>query len=159
MWILNIILWILCIARCRTWAEGVLNCLLTTVLLFVSLSDAENYTIPMSCSVYVLILGILKMILLRGRFVEAALGMLAAGIPLLFLYCISRGRAIGGGDVKLMMAAGVYLGNRTLIAIFAGCLTAVILHPLRMKFQGIPSKVAFGPYLSLGIWMTAVVLA
>lgn len=137
--------------------EGLLNCLLTAVLLAAGLSDAKTYTIPDRFPVYILLLGGLKIILMRSLLAEAALGVLAGGLPLIFLYIISKSRAIGGGDVKLMMAAGFYLsGHHALTALLIGCLAAVIIHGLRIKFQHAESKLALGPYLSFGIWIVSV---
>lgn len=139
--------------------EGLLNCLLTAVLLAVSLSDHKTYTIPLRYSVYLLLLGIVKMIWMRSLPAEAALGALAGGLPLVFLYGFSGGRMIGGGDVKLMLAAGFYLGSRrALPALFIGCLTAVLVHGLRMKLQNAEAKLAMGPYLSFGIWVAALAI-
>ena len=137
--------------------EGLLNGLLAIVLLAVSLSDRKTYTIPKRFPLYLLILGGLKIILMRSLPAEAALGALAGGLPLLFLYIFSGGRMIGGGDVRLMTAAGFYLGSRgALPALFIGCLTAVFVHGMRMKFQNAGPKLAMGPYLSFGILIAAI---
>lgn len=131
------------------------HCLLTVLLWKIGVSDEKTYTIPNRYCLELLFLGVLKMILLKSPLSDAALGAAAAGVPLLFLYIFSGGRAIGGGDVKMMFAAGVCLGAKGgLPALFIGALSALLFHPLRMKFCGAPSRLAFGPYLSFGVWIT-----
>lgn len=132
-------------------------CLLTAVLWKIGRSDCKTYTIPASLCAALLALGAVKVFWMGMPPAEAVSGVMAAGVPLLFLYAVSGGRAIGGGDVKLMMSAGVCLGGeKTLLAMLIGSVAAVVVHPLRRKFAGASSEVAFGPYLAFGIWAAEV---
>ena len=77
-------------------------------------------------------------------------------VVLLVIYLVTGGRGIGGGDVKLMAAAGLFLGWQLIIvAFFLGCFYGSVIHILRMKISGEGRVLAMGPYLSLGI-VTAV---
>jgi leader peptidase (prepilin peptidase)/N-methyltransferase len=70
---------------------------------------------------------------------------------------ISKGRAIGGGDVKLMAAAGLYLGwKQIILAFLLGCILGSIIHILRMKITSADHVLAMGPYLSAGILIAAL---
>lgn len=70
----------------------------------------------------------------------------------MLILLLSGGAAVGGGDVKLMAGAGLFLGLRlTLFAFFLGCLLGSIIHLTRMKLCGAGRDLALGPYLSAGI--------
>ena len=65
---------------------------------------------------------------------------------------------MGGGDVKLMAAAGLMLGwKHILLAMMIGCILGSIIHVLRMLLDKKKKKehvLAFGPYLAIGIYLT-----
>jgi leader peptidase (prepilin peptidase)/N-methyltransferase len=68
------------------------------------------------------------------------------------LFQIRGGRAIGGGDIKLMAAAGLLLGWKLIILAFlVGCMIGSVIHIIRMRVAGADRMLAMGPYLSLGI--------
>ena len=70
---------------------------------------------------------------------------------------ISGGRAIGGGDVKLMATAGLLIGYKNIILAFVlACILGSIIHILRMKLTNAENVLAMGPYLSLGIFISAL---
>jgi leader peptidase (prepilin peptidase)/N-methyltransferase len=76
---------------------------------------------------------------------------------LFLLLVVSKGRAIGGGDVKLMAAAGLLLGWKNIILAFLlGCIIGSVIHLLRMKLSGADHVLAMGPYLSVGIAVAAL---
>ena len=92
----------------------------------------------------------------HGPWYEYVIGFFAVSVPLLIIYLVSKGRGIGGGDVKLMAAAGLLLGWKlALLALMAGCLYGSVIHIARMKISGEGRVLAMGPYLSAGI-LTAV---
>ncbi len=83
---------------------------------------------------------------------EYVIGFFAVSVPLLLIYIFSKGRGIGGGDVKLMAAAGLVLGWKLiLLALIAGCLYGSVIHIIRMKVSKEGRVLAMGPYLSAGI--------
>ena len=83
---------------------------------------------------------------------EYVIGFFAVSVPLLLIYIISKGKGIGGGDVKLMAAAGLVLGWKLiLLALIAGCLYGSVIHIIRMKVSKEGRVLAMGPYLSAGI--------
>ena len=73
------------------------------------------------------------------------------------LYLISRGRAIGGGDIKLMFACGLILGwKQIILAFLLGCIIGSVIHLIRIRVQGEGHVLAMGPYLSAGIFLAAL---
>ena len=88
--------------------------------------------------------------------------MCVSGVLLLVLL-VSGGRAVGGGDIKLMAGTGLYLGFRlNILAFFLGCVLGAVIHLGRMKLAGAGRDLALGPYLSAGavialLWGDALV--
>jgi leader peptidase (prepilin peptidase)/N-methyltransferase len=76
---------------------------------------------------------------------------------LLIILKASKGRAMGGGDVKLMAATGLLLGYKNIIlALVLGCVLGSIIHVALMKIQNKERMLAMGPYLSMGIYISMV---
>jgi leader peptidase (prepilin peptidase)/N-methyltransferase len=132
-------------------------CLLTSVLIVISGIDFETYEIPPRLNAIVLLLGVIATLMDTGKLIEHLLGFICISGFLYLLYLLSKGRAIGGGDVKLMAAAGLYLGWKYItLAFFIGCILGSILHLLRMKIAKAEHMLAMGPYLSMGIYISAL---
>lgn len=144
------------------WANGlnffsVLYCLMTSALLVVSVVDWCTYEIPFPCNVFLLGLGIIACVLDFPEVVDHLVGLLAVSAALYLLYLLSGGRAIGGGDVKLMGAAGLLLGAKLIVlAFFLGCILGSVIHLVRIKLSGAGHVLAMGPYLSAGIFLSAL---
>ena len=76
---------------------------------------------------------------------------------LLVIYLVTVGRGIGGGDIKLMFGAGLLLGWKgAILAFFLGCIIGSVIHLIRMAVSHAEHRLAMGPYLSVGIWLTAL---
>lgn len=136
---------------------SILYCLMTSALLVISVVDWRTYEIPLPCSLFVLGLGVIACVLDISRLAEHLIGLVAVSAALYLLYLLSGGRAIGGGDVKLMGAAGLLLGAKLIVlAFFMGCVLGSVIHLLRMKLSGSGHVLAMGPYLSAGIFISAL---
>jgi len=84
------------------------------------------------------------------------IGMVSVSGLFLLLHILTGGAGLGMGDVKLMFGAGLLLGGgRVLLAMLIGSLSGAIIHSLRMR-RGAGKKLAFGPYLAAGIWLSAL---
>ena len=71
-----------------------------------------------------------------------------------FLLCLVIDGAFGGGDIKLMAAAGLFLGwQNTLLAMFFGIVFGGMygIYLLAAKKAGKKDHFAFGPFLCAGI--------
>ena len=79
-------------------------------------------------------------------------GLLVLSVPMLIAALLIKG-GFGGGDIKLMAAAGLFLGlDKTIIAGFISFLIAGIyaVYILLTKKKGARDKVKIVPYLALG---------
>lgn len=137
--------------------ESVLLCLLASALLVLAVIDARTFEIPLGINIFISVLGLVQLFLHRGIWYEHVIGfLLVSGILELMVIC-SKGRAMGGGDVKLMAAAGLFLGwKKILLAFVLGCILGAVIHVCRMRFCGADRKLAFGPYLAAGILAAAL---
>jgi leader peptidase (prepilin peptidase)/N-methyltransferase len=137
--------------------QSILYCLLMSALLVLSVIDWRTYEIPIGINIFILCLGILQVITDYKNWMNYLAGFLCISILLELILLLSRGRAIGGGDVKLMAAAGLLLGWKEIILAFLlGCIIGSVIHLLRMKISGADRVLAMGPYLSAGIAIAAL---
>lgn len=132
--------------------ESLLYCLLISALIALSLIDWRTFEIPVGFNIFIGILGIVGTIIDLSNWLDHVIGAVAVSLVLLLLYIFSKGRAIGGGDVKLMAAAGLLIGWKAITLAFAvGCVLGAVIHVIRMKVAGAERQLAMGPYLSAGI--------
>lgn len=149
-------LWVVTFALGGFSIDTLLAALAVSALLVLSIIDARTYEIPLQVNVFLFILGIGKLILNHADWLSHLAGFLAVSALLTVIYLATKGRGIGGGDIKLMAASGLFLGFAgNLMAFFFGCFYASVIHLLRMKFANAGRMLAMGPYLSAGI-LTAV---
>lgn len=154
----NGILWVVSFVALGFSIYTVLVCLLMSALLVLTVIDWRTYEIPFGINVFIFILGIARLIIDISNWSEYLIGFFAVSTLLLIIFLISGGRAIGGGDVKLMAAAGLFLGWKLCILSFIlGCLYGSVIHIARMKLSGEGRVLAMGPYLSAGI-VTAILI-
>jgi leader peptidase (prepilin peptidase)/N-methyltransferase len=137
--------------------ESILYCLLASALLVLSVIDWRTYEIPIGINIFILVLGILRVVTDPGNWMLYLLGFLCVSILLWLILVISKGRAIGGGDVKLMAAAGLLLGwKQIILAFLLGCILGSVIHLIRMKVSDADRVLAMGPYLAAGILIAAL---
>jgi leader peptidase (prepilin peptidase)/N-methyltransferase len=137
--------------------QSILYCMMMSALLVLSVIDWRIYEIPIGINIFILCLGILQVILDYKGWVNYIAGFLCVSIVLYLILLVSKGRAIGGGDVKLMAAAGLLLGwQKIILAFFLGCIIGSVIHLLRMKLTKADHVLAMGPYLSIGIAIAAL---
>ena len=138
-------------------ASAILLGLATAALFSLSLIDWKTYEIPFEYNVFIFALGVLGLIFDLAHWYEYVIGFFAISLPLLALFYLSKGAAIGGGDVKLMAACGMLLGWKlTLLGFVLGCIIGSVIHILRMKISGEKHMLAMGPYLSIGVFVSAL---
>ena len=131
-------------------------CLAISALIVLSVIDLRTNTIPFGINIFIFLLGLWRLALDYHNFSQYLIGFFVVSLFLYLVYFITKGRGIGGGDIKLMAAAGLLLGWKLiLLAFFLGCIYGSVIHPLRMKFGKQSKVLAFGPYLSAGI-LTAI---
>ena len=135
----------------------VLLCLLFSALLALSLIDFKTYESPVGFQYVIFVLAVCWTILDRANWSEHVIGFFAVSVVLYLMYVISKGAAIGGGDVKLMAVCGLFVGWKLIIfAFLLGCIVGSVVHIIRMKLSGESHVLAMGPYLSIGVFVAAL---
>lgn len=149
---------------CFWWWQGsflmaVNSCLLAALLLLVFLIDLDTMTIPNAVVLCLLVPCAISLSITGFNGIwEQLLGIIVVSLPMLALTWILPG-SFGGGDIKLMAVCGFYLGYQaTLLAAFlaviAAGLTAIVLLAAKKVNKG--EHIAFGPYLTVGIFISAL---
>ncbi len=148
----NGVLWLLVSIVKGISVDSLLYALLFSALLTLSVIDFRTYEIPAGINIFILTLGLIMTVLHYTDWLDHVIGFLAVSIPLYILIVATDGRAMGGGDMKLMATAGLLIGWKLIILAFAlGCIIGAPIHVLRMKISGEDRVLAMGPYLSMGI--------
>ena len=134
-----------------------LYCFLASALIVLAVIDFRTYEIPVGINIFIGILGVVRIVSDHYNWQEYAIGLFAVSAFLYILYWVTKGRGIGGGDIKLMAAAGLLLGWKCIILAFVlGCIIGSIVHVIRMKVAGASRTLAMGPYLAIGIWIAGM---
>lgn len=136
---------------------SVLYCLMTSAFLVISINDERTLEIPFPCNVFIGILGIFAIALDWKNLLSYIIGFLCVSGALYLLYILTKGALIGGGDVKLMAAAGLMLGwKKVTLAFFLACIIGSVIHVIRMKVSKADRVLAMGPYLCIALWLCAL---
>ena len=136
---------------------SLLFCLMTSAFLVISFVDFKTYEIPLPCNIFLGAVGVVACIFDFKNLLSHIIGFFAISIALYLLFVISKGAAIGGGDVKLMAVAGLILGWKLVIlAFFLGCIIGSVCHVIRMRVSKAERVLAMGPYLCMGLWICAL---
>lgn len=132
--------------------ETFLYCLCASALLALSVIDWRTQEIPLGFNIFILILGLVRLFTDLGNWSQYVIGLFAVSGFLLLIYLVTKGRGIGHGDIKLMAATGLLLGWKlNIIAFIMACIIGAVVHLIRMAIKKAGRKLAFGPYLSMGL--------
>lgn len=150
--VLNGILYVLVFSIYQWTYLSVIYCLSVSALIVLSVVDYKIYEIPSNLNLLLGFLGVVRLVMDISNIWTYLLGFGSVSFLLLLIYYFTKGKGIGGGDIKLMAAAGLLIGfPKIVLAFILGCILGSILHILRMKIRNEGSVLAFGPYLSAGI--------
>lgn len=137
--------------------SSVLYCLMTSALIVITVVDERTYQIPVTFNLFLGLIGIIMTVYDWRHIISHLVGMLCVSLFLYALYYFSSGKAIGGGDIKLMAVAGLILGWKNIILAFVlGCILGSVIHTIRMKMSKKNNMLAMGPYLSAGVFIAAL---
>ena len=137
--------------------------IMMSALIVVSWIDFEHQIIPDSMWVAIFVGGLFIVgdALLNGTFtkewiISKVIGLFAVSGLFFIIALVTGGRAMGGGDIKLMAAAGFALGwKNVLLALlvpgFTGTLYLIFSNTL--KKENMKKEVPFGPHLAIGIFV------
>lgn len=131
---------------------------LVSVLLVVTFIDLKYQIIPDGLVLIIFAAGIPTAFLSGLSPWEHVIGFFAVSVLLLIIAFLSNG-GMGGGDIKLMAAAGLFLGWKLIVLslMIASIFGAIIsIGLLVLKKADRKSMVPFGPFLSLGIIISAL---
>ncbi len=124
-------------------------------LLFILVYDLKHKIIPWSASGTLLILALAGLFAAPEPLTHFLAGALLA-LPLLLIWLLSRGRAMGLGDAPLMFSIGLLLGpwgglTALAIAFWSGALVGIALLFVSKRYT-MKSEVPFAPFLIFGSW-------
>lgn len=154
---LNGVLWLLVFSAFGWSIDTLLYCLLFSGLITLSVIDFRTYEIPLGINLFILALGLIRVITDYTNWLDYAIGSLSVSAFLYLIFLITKGRGIGGGDIKLMAVCGLLLGWRKIILAFVlGCIIGSIVHLTRMKLTKTDHVLAMGPYLAVGVMISVL---
>ena len=139
-----------------------LYCFLGSALIVLSVVDFRTFEIPLGINIFILILGMIQVITDYQNWLTYLIGACAVSGFMAVVILVTNGRGFGGGDLKLMAAAGLLLGwKKILLAFLLGCVIGSVCHGIRMIYSTLKEKnaehvLAFGPYLAIGIFIAAL---
>lgn len=135
----------------------VVNLIFSSILIIIAFIDLDTMIINDRFQIIILALSIIWHVINQSSPINQISGALIVSIPLFIIAIVTGG--IGGGDVKLMFVAGLYLGfSNTLVAFFIASITGGIyaLYLLGANKAGRKSEIPFGPFLCLGLLMSSL---
>ncbi len=136
-------------------------CIATTCLIALSFIDADEMYIPDTFPLVIGAMGVIMAFDPTSELVwwERALGFISVSGIFFLIALLSGGRAMGGGDIKLMAGAGICLGYQMcLLSLFIGALIGTIYYLGLKIFKGrkMSGVAPFGPLLAAGIYISAI---
>ena len=148
---------------------GILYGTVSFALFQLAIIDWNTQYIPFEFSVIIFLCGLIQFIADVSNWKEYLIGLIAVSG---FLYIVNwiatpilkkkypeeeLDSVIGDGDIKLMAATGLLLGWKlNFVALGIGCIIGSIIHIILMQIKKGDTKFAFGPYLSLGVYITMI---
>jgi len=129
-----------------------------SIFIVISVIDWRTYEIPFCLNVAVFVIAVARLLIYRENILEYILGFfVVSGFMLIALFIgrkIAGVDAFGGGDIKLMAAAGLLVGARLVVLAFViGCILGAVIHSIRMRISEQDHVLAFGPYLCAGLFV------
>ena len=142
--------------------EYVRNMVLASCLFCLSLVDLEIFEIPNGCLLIPLIAWIVSVpfVGMSGKevliHIFSGLGYGAVMLALVLIFDKILGKeTMGGGDLKLFVVTGVYLGiAASLFALFFSCILGLLLGAVQKKRSGEDgARIPFGPAIALASYL------
>ena len=153
----NGILYVIIVMINGICVETLLYCLLTSALLVLSIIDFRTYEIPLGINIFILAMGLIYTVYDYQHLISHVIGFFTVSVFIYLIILVTKGRGMGGGDMKLMAAAGLFLGWKLIILSFLlGCIIGSVIHIIRMKVSKCDHVLAMGPYLSAGIFIATL---
>lgn len=146
---------VFCFYRFGFEYETILMFVIAMILLAITMIDFDTMIIPDGLNMVMFLVCLVLMFVRQMSLVDSIIGMFCISLPM-FLLNLVIPDSFGGGDIKLMFAGGIALGWKySLLAAFIGILIAGIycIYLILTKKVDKKGHIAFGPYLSIGIFI------
>ena len=131
--------------------EWIIYGLTGTLLLGLSFVDIRIFELPPEMNAVIASLGVTHIFLDLKRWYVYLIGAVAVSGVFLLIGLFSGGKAMGGGDMKLMAALGLLLGwQKIILVLLIGAVLGCVIHGLTMIVRKKDHVLAFGPYLASG---------
>lgn len=133
------------------------------ILIWLTVVDLSALRLPNAGTLTLAALGVLATFRLSPDAIGWHLGAAAAAYGVIFganaLYRAARGQdGIGGGDAKLLMAAGAWVGPSGTLSVFLtstlAALAAFAGAAILGRGIGRATRIPFGPFLCFALWVT-----
>ena len=160
---LNALLWVFTAYKLDVMTHPVnfiITALIFSALVVVFFMDWDTQLISTFVCIFIGVLAVVYIILNHASYdipiYSHIVGAFIVSVPLLLIELVSKGRAMGRGDVYLMAGCGLFLGIQgTLVALAVALITGSIAGII-IKHYTSKSAFAFGPWLSLGVVVAAL---
>ncbi|SHJ15990.1 prepilin peptidase [Desulfofundulus thermosubterraneus] len=130
---------------------------LACVLVVVTFTDIEHMLIPDKVIVFAVVSGAVLDLALGA---DPAAVLLGALIPAAFLYflAVTTKGGVGGGDIKLAFATGLFLGWNNVLAVMVAFILGGLVGTalLASGKKGRKDAMVFGPFLAAGMLASAL---
>lgn len=144
--------------------DTILIALYVLCLLVMAVVDFKIKKLPNIGVILILLLGVARMVGQPNMIINQLLGLIP-GIMVFILYVLTRKTdGIGGGDVKLIAAMGLFMGlDAAAFALLLACLLCLIFLSFRHVVQWILKlpqlkRIALGPWLAVGAILVVLVM-
>lgn len=142
---------------------AIISCFVLLAFIILAMIDIDTFEIPDGINIFLALLGVISMFVapIKGDFLtvdyKSRLFSLLSSLLLLLLFYVSgrlsKKELIGGGDLKLLIAAGLFLGweLQLLGLVFASLIGVLVEIPYRLlSKKSLKARLPFGPYLAMG---------
>lgn len=136
------------------WIYGVsvtflLYALTSSALLGLSVVDLAIFEIPPQFNWFILTIGAVATAFDHQNWISHLIGMFLVSGIFYLIALATKGKGMGGGDIKLMATVGLLLGWQKILLVMAlGSILGAVIHSIVMKVSKKEHMLAFGPYLS-----------
>lgn len=137
--------------------QAIIIFIIASILIVIAVIDIDTMTIPNKLLISLIPVAILYVFLQnRINFMSILIGFFSISLPMYVLNILIKD-SFGGGDIKLVAICGAMIGWEdalvaAVIAIFiAGTYSSYMLISKKTKLG---TRIAFGPYLCLGIYIS-----
>ncbi|MEG0328289.1 MAG: prepilin peptidase [Erysipelothrix sp.] len=135
----------------------ILNLVFVSLLICITFIDIDTFMIFDRFHVLIAFLAILRIITFNLSWTDHLIGSLIISVPYLIIATLTQG--MGGGDIKLVAALGLYLGFKPMLMNFM--LTSIIggvyaLTLLLTKKKSMQAQLPYGPFICIGAYIALV---